>query len=405
MADPWQWWSAERIAEVTQCPVANVRENWPLICDALDAQGIYDRDVAMGVISTVSIETASTFQPVKEAYWLPDSYRATLEYAPFWGRGFDQTTWEAGYREVGQFLGRDLLVNPDLLLRADLSARVIAWRFAKKGVPSKDGTRSWTFAQLCRDHDWEWVRRGIQGGTNGLDRLIAITAALGGAPVVIPFNPDAPIDVQPNDWSCSLQSTQWLLRSIGRNPDAGDPVNDPWMTSQLVPGIISPDVGLRNASGKELCAWLNREYGAEMGFVAGYGDVTFDDVAAGAGSNPTIVGGRQYGPGGHWVGIRRLLPDGTLELANPAPNYTNTGASLDRAEWDARGPWSGIWIDRLATGEQPAPPPVVVPPAPPTLDRAAVAEKIRAIMALATANYESEHREWATLLQMVEPAA
>ena len=134
------------------------------------------------------------------------------------------------------------------------------------------------------------------------------------------------------------------------------------MTSQLVPGIIRPDVGLRNATGEDLAAWLNREYGREMGFTAHYAPVTFDDVAAGAGTNPTIVGGRKYGPGGHWVGIRRLLPDGTLELANPAPNYDQTGPTLDRAEWDARGPWSAIWIDRAGAAAPPAPDPVPEPP-------------------------------------------
>lgn len=214
----------------------------------------------------------------------------------------------------------------------------------------------------------------------------------------LPYNPDAPIDVQPDDYSCALQSAQWLLRSIGRNPDANDPQGDPWMRSGLVPGIISPDVGLRIASGQKLAEWITREYGSEMGFVAGWGDVTFDDVAAGAGVNPTIVGGRHYGPGGHWVGIRRVLPDGSLELANPAPNYTNTGPSIDRAEWEARGPWSAIWIDRLSTL------PVPVPPAS-EFDRAAVAARLRALLTLHEQYDAAVRAEFSRLLEMVGEAA
>jgi len=184
-------------------------------------------------------------------------------------------------------------------------------------------------------------------------------------PAPLPYNPDAPIDAQPDPWSCALQSTQWLLRSIGRNPDASDPVGDPWLKSQLVPGIISPQVGLQDASGAQLAAWINREYGQEMGFVAHAADVTFDDVLAGAGTNPTLIGGRRWGAGGHWAGVRRADANGLLELANPAPGYTGVGTHLDRAEWDARGPWTAVWIDRMSTL-----PPVVLPPADTRVTRA-----------------------------------
>lgn len=175
-------------------------------------------------------------------------------------------------------------------------------------------------------------------------------------PTALPYNPDAPIDIQPNDWSCALQSTQFLLRSIGRAPDASNPTTDPWLTSQLVPGIISPAVGLKDATGHPLAAWITREYGSEMGFTAHAVDVTFDDVAAGAGVNPTIMGGRAYN---HWVGVRRVNPDGTLALANPAPGFKGITDSMSRAQFDALGPFSAVYIDRMPAA--PAPP-VPVPP-------------------------------------------
>lgn len=213
----------------------------------------------------------------------------------------------------------------------------------------------------------------------------------------LPYNPDARIDVQNDDFSCSIQATEWMLRSIGRDP------GDAWIAAQLIPSIVSTSVGLKNGTGKELAEWITATYGNEMGFVAQYSPVSFDDVAAGAGVNPTLVGGHHYGNGGHWVGVRRKAADGTLELANSAPDYTGTGPTLDRAEWDARGPWDAIWIDRASTLT--VPPVVPVPPTPPPFDRAAVIEKIKAIMALMAANYESERREWQSLLDSLEAVA
>ena len=199
----------------------------------------------------------------------------------------------------------------------------------------------------------------------------AIMTGVATVPTPLPFIADARIDLQPNDWSCALQATQWLLRSIGRNPDASDPVGDPWLTSQLVPSIIRPDVGLLKATGEDLAAWLNREYGQEMGFTAQYAPVTFDDVLAGAGVNPTLIGGRKWGPGGHWAGVRGVT-DGALWLANSAPDYTNTGPTLDRAEWDARGPWTAVWIDRASALPAPTP----EPPAPPADTRVTRAREL-----------------------------
>lgn len=65
-------------------------------------------------------ETAQTMQPVKEAYWLSESWRRkNLRYFPWYGRGLIQTTWEDNYRRMGQEIGVDLIANPDLLLQWD----------------------------------------------------------------------------------------------------------------------------------------------------------------------------------------------------------------------------------------------------------------------------------------------
>ena len=199
----------------------------------------------------------------------------------------------------------------------------------------------------------------------------AIMTGSSNVPSPLPFKPDARIDLQPDDWSCSIQATEWLLRSIGRNP------GDQWIQDNLLnAGIVTREHGLSDASGQQLADWLTREYGAEVGWAAQAAPVDYDDVVAGAGTNPTLIGGRRWGKEGHWAGVRGMA-DGALWLANSAPDYTNTGPTLDRAEWDARGPWTAVWIDRASTL------PATPPPAPaPESWRVQLAQKLREALAI-----------------------
>lgn len=101
--DAWQWWTPELISMVTQCPVAGVVEDWPLIYGALELYGIADYNTCRAAIATIAIETAHTFKPVREAFWLDDQlgheraeqWRANnLRYYPYYGRGHIQLTWQ-----------------------------------------------------------------------------------------------------------------------------------------------------------------------------------------------------------------------------------------------------------------------------------------------------------------------
>lgn len=167
-ADPWQWWSAETIAAVSQCPVEAVRANWPLVDQALRERGIHDRRVCAGAIGTIAIETASTFAPVREAYWLSESWRrANLSYYPWYGRGFVQTTWQSNYARVQEVLGILCLTDPDLLLEPWPSARALALYFDERGV-----------AAAALADDWEQVRYRVLGGYDGLARLTRIATTL-----------------------------------------------------------------------------------------------------------------------------------------------------------------------------------------------------------------------------------
>lgn len=181
----WQWWTPEQIAAATGCPVENVRRHWPDIFAALVERGIADRPVCAAVIGTEAIESASQFWPVREGFYLgepepAESYRTTLRYYPWYGRGDSQITWESGYRAAGEAIGVDLISNPDLALDPIISAHILAWFWSEHGVEAADGSRWWSLPDLARAGDLEWVRRVYQGGTDGLDRLTAIARALGG---------------------------------------------------------------------------------------------------------------------------------------------------------------------------------------------------------------------------------
>lgn len=383
MANPWQFWTAQQIAAATGAPAAKISAAWPLLADALDTIGIYDRLVSIAALATVRVETGKAFAPIEE-YASGDAYEGRVDLGNtqpgdgrrYKGRGLIQLTGRANYRTYGNVIGVDLEAQPERALEPDISARLFAAYFARhfiRWLPPPSPLMS--CVDLARAEEWRGVRVAVNGGENGLDLFMSVVNALLGETTVapLPFNPDAPCDVQPTDWGCALESTQWLLRSIGRNPDASNPQADPWLRSQLVPGIISTDVGLRDATGQQLANWITETYGKEMGFVAQASPVEFADVLAGAGVNPMIIGGRKWGPGGHWAGVRRADENGWLELANPAPNYTGVGTHLSPEEWAARGPWSCIWIDRMSTLE-PAP-----PPPPPPDPKAALRERFALI--------------------------
>ncbi|WP_422376821.1 hypothetical protein [Roseibium sp.] len=78
-------------------------------------------------LATARWETNHTFEPVKEAYWLSESWRRkNLKYYPYYGRGYVQLTWENNYELYESILGLDLKDDPDIALRHDVALFVIA---------------------------------------------------------------------------------------------------------------------------------------------------------------------------------------------------------------------------------------------------------------------------------------
>lgn len=97
-------------------------------------------------LATAWWETARTMQPVKEAYWLPESWRKkNLRYFPHYGRGYLQITWLDNYKWADRELGLNgaLLADLDKAMEPEIAAAILV-RGMEQGAFSKDrkGPRS-----------------------------------------------------------------------------------------------------------------------------------------------------------------------------------------------------------------------------------------------------------------------
>lgn len=120
------------------------------------------------VFATTLHETNSTFRPVKEAYWFSESWRLNkknLRYAPFYGRGYVQITWEDNYKFFSKILGVDLVKNPDLAMIPKNAFKIMIYGFingsftkrkvGKNYIPNKisdfinDKEKDYKKARLC----------------------------------------------------------------------------------------------------------------------------------------------------------------------------------------------------------------------------------------------------------------
>ena len=130
------------------------------------ALGIGERNQVAYVLATVKWETAGTFAPVREAFWLSEDWRrANLAYFPFYGRGYVQLTWQNNYARYGQLLGIDLVGRPDLALDATTALFVLVHGF-------KTGTftgRAITDFIDARGTDFIGARRCINGTDHAAD--------------------------------------------------------------------------------------------------------------------------------------------------------------------------------------------------------------------------------------------
>lgn len=173
------------------------------------------------------------------------------------------------------------------------------------------------------------------------------------------YDPTTPNAQQTNDWSCSCFSTWWGMTAYSRHPDVV------WVQNQMIAdGIVSTDLGLLDGSGAGLAQWITAQWGEFQYAAHNASLVSFDDVVSVAGQTPVLIGGHNWGPGGHWVGVRRYSKaQDWLELANPADGYQGVFQAINRQQFDQFAPFSMVVITWDGPADPVPPPP---PPEPPS---------------------------------------
>jgi putative chitinase len=90
-----------------------------IILDEWDKRGLTNLRWLAYMLATVYWECDRTMQPIREV----GGSRA--RYAPWYGRGFVQLTWQANYAKASKFVGVDLIANPDLALSPPIAVQIL----------------------------------------------------------------------------------------------------------------------------------------------------------------------------------------------------------------------------------------------------------------------------------------
>ncbi len=121
------------------------------------------------VLATTEWETAQSFKPVREAFWMSEEWRrANLRYFPYYGRGYVQITWKSNYKKFSEILGIDLVANPDLAMDPNTALFILVYGF-KTGAFTGRKISDYINSQST---DFFNARRCI----NGLDKASQIAA-------------------------------------------------------------------------------------------------------------------------------------------------------------------------------------------------------------------------------------
>lgn len=112
------------------------------------------------VLSTAIGE--SNIRPIKE-YRARSGYykRCQDRYWPsgFYGRGFVQLTWDYNYRKFGNYIGVNLIRNPDLAMEPSVAAKIMCYGMYKGKFTGRSLYRYFTRSSS----DWVNARRIING--------------------------------------------------------------------------------------------------------------------------------------------------------------------------------------------------------------------------------------------------
>lgn len=169
LTDPARFYASvrSRLGKLTQFKV----DGFEAILPALDGLPLAHAAYAL---ATAWHETASTMQPVIEAYWKTEAWRKkNLRYYPWYGRGYTQITWEPNYAKAdreaaaaGLIKPGEMLANPALALRPDIAAFIMRRGMEEGWFTGKSLRTYLPFAGVATREQYMRARRII----NGIDK-------------------------------------------------------------------------------------------------------------------------------------------------------------------------------------------------------------------------------------------
>jgi SH3-like domain-containing protein len=249
-------------------------------------------------------------------------------------------TSEYGWREVDAG-ARNGWVADSFLADADGGQlRVTEDSVRLRSDPSTSSTvltelSAGTLVTPTSEYGWREVDAGARSGWVATS-LLADAGDVGGdvpsSGTRYQFNANTPTELQAQDWTCSIRSTMWCLKSIGIAVTPAE------AQDAMSPQYVSSAVGLLDSSGAGIVQVLRDRWGVEA---FNRNPVSFDDVAGWAGRYPVALGGRAWG---HWTAVRGF--DGErLVLANPGGTGPRFGQqTLNRQQFADLGSFSAVVI-------------------------------------------------------------
>jgi len=146
------------------------------------------------------------------------------------------------------------------------------------------------------------------------------------------YNPNEGMPRQAYSWSCSACALAWVLRATRLDPNASE---QSCIDAIGYPQNINPTYGLMDGSGSQL-----RRVVGDYGVTTGQAWLSYDACfATFAETTGMMSGGAWY----HWISVRGQ-DGGNLWIANSAPGYQGVYDTLTRAQFNALGPFSVVWL-------------------------------------------------------------
>lgn len=148
-------------------------KNLPYIAKALEEENILNSNVLAYALATIEHETAGTFEPIEEFNGRKNARRLGYEGGTYYfGRGFIQLTHLRNYLRIGRRIGfgEQLVQNPELALRPDISAKILAAFFKDNGIAKLASSGYFVDARIAinPDHQGYYIAMLAWGYGSGI---------------------------------------------------------------------------------------------------------------------------------------------------------------------------------------------------------------------------------------------